>query len=356
MDYSNLFLNKESIENVLKISQKPTKGIGRGLASLVKSGAEKDAVQECNQCDYKTAIYNYMYEHNRRKHSDIKHKCTECDYTHAYPSKVRIHHKHVHLGISRRHGIQLVCRKDICINVGKSDCSELSHFRNFCDQCAFSCRNNYDLKSHIKIMHEGFVESFPCDECDFSTDFRDSLRKHTMRVHEGEIEIFSCNQCDFSSNFRTNLKRHASTKHIGEAMTRRNKVVEECDFLNCTYKSLFKSELRTHIKTKHEGIVRFRCEFMNCTYGAYDRRSLKEHTITHRQEKISKCPICEKTFPISRRRDRHIRYVHEGFAHNLKSQTMKHTGEKAPKCTLCNKTFATQSSQTRHIKRFHGGI
>ena len=81
MDYSNLFLNKESIENVLKISQKPTKSIGKGFASLVKSGGEKDAIQECNKCDYKTAIYRNMYQHNRVKHSDIKHKCTECDYT-----------------------------------------------------------------------------------------------------------------------------------------------------------------------------------------------------------------------------------------------------------------------------------
>ena len=41
MDYSNLFLTNELIENVFKISQKPTKRIGSGLASLVKSGAEK---------------------------------------------------------------------------------------------------------------------------------------------------------------------------------------------------------------------------------------------------------------------------------------------------------------------------
>ena len=220
MDYSNLFLSHESIENVLKISQKPktkTKSIGKGFASLVKSGGEKDAVQECKKCEYKTARYDLMYQHNRRKHSDIKHKCTECEFTNAYRTKVKTHHKQVHLGIPRP-GVPLVCRKDNCENSGKSDCLELSHFRNFCDQCEFSSRKLYDLKSHTKITHEGFTGSFPCAECDFSTDVRDSLRKHTMRVHEGTIELFACDQCDFETNIKSSLKRHISAKHIEKAM------------------------------------------------------------------------------------------------------------------------------------------
>ena len=284
MDYSNLFLAKESIESVLKISQKPkTKSIGKGFASLVKSGAEKDAVQECNKCDHRTASYNNMFQHNRTKHSDIRHKCTECDYSHTYPSKVKTHHKQVHLGIPRP-GIQLVCCKDICENVGKSACSEVSHFRNFCDQCEFSSQKGYDLKNH------------------------------TMKVHEGVIELFSCDQCDFRTNIRASLKRHMSAKHIEKAM--KETAVEKCNFEDCTYKTLFKYKLRTHIGIKHEGIVRFRCEFMNCSYGANHRKSFKEHTMTHSSEKNkykSKCPICKKTFTRSRQKDRHIKYVHEGL-------------------------------------------
>ena len=119
MDYSNLFLTSDLIENVLKINSKTkTKNIGKGFAALVKPGAEQDAVQECKKCDYKTAKYNHMFQHNRVKHSDIKHKCTECDYTHGYPTKV--YHRQVHLGIPK--DVPLVCRKDICENFGKFDC------------------------------------------------------------------------------------------------------------------------------------------------------------------------------------------------------------------------------------------
>ena len=323
MDYSNLFLNNELIDNVFKINQKRTKRIGRGFASLVKLGAEKDAIQECNKCDHKTGIYNNMYQHNRIIHSNIKHQCTECDYTHAYPSKVKSHHKQVHLGVPRNSRRQ-ICRKDVCKDVGKSDCKEILHFLLFCDQCDFSTKRYDNLKIHIK------------------------------RVHEGLIELFACDQCDLSFNLKSSLKRHASVKHIGEAMKGIYRAVEECDFEDCTYKTQFKFKLRIHIETKHEGIVRFRCEFMNCTYGANDRRSLKEHTVTHSSEKISKiskCFICEKTFSRSRTKDLHIKNVHEGLTRNL-----KHNGEKAFKCNLCDKTFTTKSQRDWHIKNIHEGI
>ena len=139
-----------------------------------------------------------------------------------------------------------------------------------------------------------------------------------MRVHEGVM--FSCNQCDFKTNGKAGLKRHISAKHIEKAG--KETAVLECNFKDCTYKTLLKYFLKTHIENKHEGIIRFRCEFMNCTYGAKDRQSLKEHTTTHSSEKLSKCPTCEKTFASSRRKNTHIKYVHEGFVSNLKTNTI----------------------------------
>ena len=331
MDYSNLFLNKESIENVLKISQKPTKSIGKGFASLVKSGGEKDAVQECNQCDYKTAIYNNMYQHNRVKHSDIKHKCTECDFTHAYPTKVKTHHKQVHLGVPK---YRLICRKDSCRDVGKLECKELLHFLLVCAQCDFSTKRSDSLKIHTKTVHEGLVESFPC------------------------------NQCDFITNLKSSLKRHKSGKHIEEAMRERYL----CDYEGCAYKTLYKSGLRTHIETKHEGIVRFRCEFMNCTFGTNEIRHLKEHTMGH-GEKTHKCNLCDQTFLMKRNYTKHIRRIHEGAGQLrcdyfdctygtykkrfFEAHAVKHTGEKLYRCDLCDKMFATELYKKLHIKKVH---
>ena len=202
MNYSSLFLSNESIQREFK-DKKQTR-IGRGFASLVKLGAKKDFAEECGKCDYKTLIYNDMYRHNRIKHSDIKHKCTECNFSHAYPTKVRTHHRQVHLGVPRNRTKQ-ICGKDVCKDVGKSDCKEILHFLFFCDQCDFSTKRNDALKIHTKRAHEGLVESFPC------------------------------NQCDFITNLKSSLKRHISGKHIEEAGHERYM----CDYEGCTYISLY---------------------------------------------------------------------------------------------------------------------
>ena len=70
--YTNLFLTNESIERVLKISQKTkSKSIGKGFSSLVKPGAEKDAVQECKKCDYKAAP---RHQDNNLSSADLRVK------------------------------------------------------------------------------------------------------------------------------------------------------------------------------------------------------------------------------------------------------------------------------------------
>ena len=351
MDYSNLFLTNESIENVFKTKQKPIKSIGRGFASLVKPGAENVALQECKKCDYKSATYNNMYQHNRVKHTDIRHKCTECDFTHGYPTKVRTHHRQVHLGLPRSIK-QPVCHKNDCEKFGKLDCKELLHLRIFCGQCDFSAKRT------------------------------DALKIHTNRVHEGLIELFTCDQCDFKTNLRGSLKRHISNNHINEAMQGRYADAEECDFEDCNFRTLFKSKLRSHIDIKHEGIVRFRCEFMNCAYGTNERKSLTEHTRTHTGQKIYKCHLCEKTFGRSRQKDTHVRNLHEGYKlfqceyfgctyetqykFRFKAHTIKHTKSspvrpvgssvKAEECDHCDQTFTGKTARDKHIKTIHQNI
>ena len=230
MNYSSLFLNSESIENVFKPKQQQS--TGRGFAYLAKSRDRKEITEKCEKCDYETTIIDYMYKHNRIKHSDIKHKCTECNYTHAFPTKVRTHHKQVHLGVPRGR-TEPKCRKDICEDVGKSDCKDLQHFLIYCGQCEYSTKRTDGLTTHTKKVHEGLIESFPCDQCNFNTSRKASLQ------------------------------RHISGKHIEESVQKKY----TCEYEGCTYKTKQKYALRTHIDTKHEGIVRFRCEFMNCNFG-----------------------------------------------------------------------------------------
>ena len=312
MDYSSLFLSNESIENAFKSNQQ--KVTRKGFASLVKSGTKKDFEKECEKCDFKTSTYNYMYVHNRIKHSDIKHKCTECNYTHAYPTKVRSHYKQVHLGVPK---YKQKCRKESCKDVGTEDCKELQHFNIYCGQCEFSTKRN------------------------------DTLKIHTKRVHEGLIESFLCKQCDFITNLKSSLKRHIAGKHLEETVHEKYK----CDNDGCMYITLYKFKLRTHIETKHEGVVRFRCELMNCAFGTNERRQLKDHTRKHLKSenvenacKSYKCHACDKTFMAKRNLRTHIRNIHEGVGkfncnyvgcpfrtydkRSSEAHAMKHTGVK----------------------------
>ena len=61
MDYSILFLSKESIENALTTTNS-------NRFDKIKNNFKK----ECGNCDYNTSNYEYMYRHRRVKHSDKK--------------------------------------------------------------------------------------------------------------------------------------------------------------------------------------------------------------------------------------------------------------------------------------------
>ena len=61
MDYSILFLSKESIENALTTTN-------RKRFNKIKNNFKR----ECENCDYNTSNYENLYKHKRVKHSDIK--------------------------------------------------------------------------------------------------------------------------------------------------------------------------------------------------------------------------------------------------------------------------------------------
>ena len=46
-------------------------------------------VDECDQCEYKTAKFKAMYRHKREKHMGLEQKCTDCDYTNIYPNRMK---------------------------------------------------------------------------------------------------------------------------------------------------------------------------------------------------------------------------------------------------------------------------
>ena len=215
-------------------------------------------VEECDQCEYKTAKFLALYRHTREKHSVPKQKCTDCDYSHIYPNKVKSHYNQVHMGMKRkRRGLDR-CRREFCEYAGTTNCLELqSHSRFFCEQCQLSFERSDSLKSHNDNIHEGLV--------------------------------YNCEYCDSYSTARKNdYKRHILAKHVDEDSkpTRaksRGKRARLCKEEGCTYIDL-NGELKRHVETKHEGIVRFKCHVMNCSFGSSLQKDSRRHTRTHEKE------------------------------------------------------------------------
>ena len=206
-------------------------------------------VDECDQCEYKTAKFKAMYRHKREKHMGLEKKCTDCDYTNIYPNRMKKHFNQVHRGIKRKNFEK--CRRESCEYAGTTNCLE--------------------LESH---------SLFICQKCQLSFERSDSFKFHNEKIHEGVI--FKCSYCDVYSNAKkSELKRHVLSKHFKRQRQRRT--LKFCEEEGCTYADS-NGQLKEHMERKHEGIVRFKCHVMNCTFGSSAHKDLRRHAKTHEKE------------------------------------------------------------------------
>ena len=53
-----------------------------------------------------------------------------------------------------------------------------------CDQCTFSTKYDYNLKPHVKVVHEKIKDAVACDKCDYKTHIQIYLQKHVKAVHD----------------------------------------------------------------------------------------------------------------------------------------------------------------------------
>ena len=122
------------------------------LKSHIKSVHLKVKDIECQLCDAKFTILNYLYQHMTNFHGE-KIKCDLCDQ--LYPrGRLKPHIKEVHQNI-----------------------------RTFkCNECEFTFKQKSHLRTHIKEIHKK-LKDFACSFCESKFARKSDLKKHVKRKH-----------------------------------------------------------------------------------------------------------------------------------------------------------------------------
>ena len=190
------------------------------------------------------------------KQSKFRFKCSQCPFQSNRSIKFHIESKH--------EGI--IHRCHLCNYTASAKTSLYRHVRSKheeqhkCNICGLLKRGISELKTHIKLVHDGVKLS--CDECNYKTAYKWTLKTHKSSVHEGIN--FNCDKCDFKSAFKNNLRTHKRSVHEG--------VKYQCD--ECDFKTMEQGYLRTHKLSVHEGIYQT-CE--ECDYKAAKQSNLRKH-------------------------------------------------------------------------------
>ena len=103
----------------------------------------------------------------------------------------------------------------------------------------------YQLKRHIKIIHEGIKcsKDFKCESCTKSFASAQELRWHIKNVHEGIKN--KCDLCSKSYSYLSTLKQHIRLVHEGQ------KNIKLHDHETCDESFLTAAEAREHIQKFH---------------------------------------------------------------------------------------------------------
>lgn len=270
-----------------------------------------------------------------------------------------------------------------------------------CTICNKNFNHEFNLKDHIKSMHETKTE-FICDTCGKSLKSRTSLQEHNklhtddrpyscdicdrtfvtlykMRRHRKDVHAsrprekkFACQQCDkvFMRNRSLNdhvMKIHdADINASGTAVIKKQRTVHECSLCHKVLPD--SSKLKVHFRT-HTGERPFKCDVCGAAFNLHS--VLKIHSRIHTDERPYECKVCKKRFRQNTTLIDHVRNVHTGKtikcpepdcnrrfsrASFLIVHRREHTGERPYQCDQCPSQFKKRSEMTHHIEYAHNGV
>ena len=312
-------------------------------------------------CDKHNCVYVgntlvQLKEHSRREHANVRHTCNICGTASKSMGSLNRHMRTVH-----DIGIDLSC--SLCEFKTKRDDNLKSHIRiehegvrYNCESCKFIAKCPQYLTLHKKVVHDGF--RYKCDQCDSKATQIGQLYAHRKKVHgltdnsgiKPKLEPdgpFKCCECDEEFAAPMHVRDHQKAEHgyLG---------CDHCSRVLKTSSSLKRHLLLCHkIKTPvigtkppdlFEGDDKSdRLECFDCKDDFPEKDLLRKHQI-HVHAYLS-CNHCKKIMKTKKNMNRHLRKIHK-----LKSDFSK-KGEVS--CTDCEFRSDRKDTLARHIRLLH---
>ena len=161
--------------------------------------------------------------------------------------------------------------------------------RNFkCNGCDFKFFTNHEMRIHYKKKHkelelekdeEKSDKEFKCKLCNYSTSIEVSLEHHQKRTHD-KVRNFNCNICDHKTYEYSEMKKHQASSHSEEKanlLITKIGQIESKDYKckNCNYSTDKKGSLVMHIERRHEKILNYECSL--CGHKRYGKQEMEGH-------------------------------------------------------------------------------
>ncbi|XP_070537310.1 zinc finger protein 117-like [Ptychodera flava] len=190
-----------------------------------------------------------------------------------------------------------------------------------CQICKKSYTTNWLFTQHRYKIHRERVWS--CKECDVIFHRYKSLKEH-RKTHDQDLK-YQCEKC----------KKWFGRKETHDSHVQNHKYEKSIECKKCNKVFKVKNNYIQHMNM-HERKTPFKCHVCNVKFAFYDDL-LKHEEISHKTEKIYKCPECDESFDgtLSLRQ-------HRSKMHAVLEQ-----------CKLCNEVFPTKDELYQHRQKVH---
>jgi hypothetical protein len=105
-----------------------------------------------------------------------------------------------------------------------------------CELCEYTCRSNWDLQKHIKMIHDK-IKDYECDLCEYKCSQNSNLQQHIKIVHD-KSKDYECDKCEFKCSINSHLQTHIKMVHYK---------IKDFECNECEFKCSSNSNLQKHI-------------------------------------------------------------------------------------------------------------